>query len=271
MTTCFTPSCDYPTQESACVCKICVQTISRDLASIPALIDDLHTTMTRQDRLGSSGGRRGAETALPWKPTAAEALWVLASTVLEWTRGYQDPDAAPFPDAPKVAAVWLLRNLRGIVTRPDAGGMVDEIAAAVQAAYVAIDRAPDRLLAGRCNADIEDGGSCEDYLYVYVDTEGRAARIARCRSCGAEHSFEERRAWMLGAAAELQLPAHMALAWVRLLMGKSIPRGTWDSWVARGQIAAAARDHVGNALYRFGDVRDRAAEWVARPRKEKAA
>lgn len=271
MTTCSTPSCDYPTPQSAFVCKICVQAVTRDLASIPALIDDLHTTMTRQDRLGASGGRRGAETALPWKPTAAEALWVLADTVLAWVRGYQDPDAAPFPDAPKVAAVWLLQNLPGIVTRPDAGRMVDEVAAAVVAAYVAIDRAPDKLLAGVCNADLEDGGSCEDYLYAHVDSEGRAARIARCRSCGAEHSFEERRAWMLGAAAELQLPANMALAWIKLLMGKSIPRGTWDSWVARGAISVSERDHVGNALYRFGDVRDRAAEWVARPRKGAAA
>ncbi len=271
MTVCSTPSCDYPTPPSAFVCKICVQAVTRDLASIPALIDDLHTTMTRQDRLGASGGRRGAETALPWKPTAAEALWVLSSTILEWVRGYQDPDAAPFPDAPKVAAYWLLKHLPGVVTRPDAGQMVDEIAAAAAAAYVAIDRAPDKLLAGLCNADLDEGGQCEDYLYASVDGDGRAARIARCRSCGAEHSFDERRAWMLGAAAELHLPANTALAWVRLLMGKSIPRGTWDSWVARGQVAAAERDHVGNPLYRFGDVRDRAAEWVARPRKGHAA
>jgi hypothetical protein len=63
----------------------------------------------------------------------------------------------------------------------------------------------------------------------------------------------------------------MALSWIKLLMGKTIPRGTWDSWVSRQRLSAAERDHVGNALYRFGDVRDLAADWVARPRKEAVA
>lgn len=258
---CQTPSCGYPHAEGTFICKICVQQLSRDLGDIPALIDDLNTTMTRQDKLGSSGGRRGGETALPWKEPAAEALWVLVQTVMTWVREMQDPDAAPFPDAPIAAARWLLVHVREVTVHKDAGQVVDEIAAAVARAYEVIDRPPDLLLAGQCGAD-----GCEEYLYA-----GVSARTTTCRACGAEHSVAERRAWMMQYASELNLTPVMALAWVALLMGKSIPRGTWDSWTARGRIEANAHDHTGAALYRFGDVRDLAADWVARPRKETAA
>jgi hypothetical protein len=258
---CMTPSCGYPHPEGQFVCKICVQQVSRDLGDVPALVDDLNTTMSRQDRLGASGGRRGAETALPWKPPASEALWVLSNTVLTWTRELQDPDSLPFPDAPIAAARWLLANVRHAAGHKDAGEFVDEIASAVRKAYDVIDRPPDLLLAGRCDVD-----GCPEYLYATPD-----ARTATCRACETTHEVAERRAWMMEYASDLNLPALLALAWIKLLMGKQIPRGTWDSWVSRGRISAAERDHVGSALYRFGDVRDLAADWVARPRKEAVA
>lgn len=253
---CSTPSCGYPAPEGAFVCKICVQAVTADLASVPALIDDLHTTMTRQDRIGATGGRRGGETALPWKETAAETLWVLINTVVTWAR---EIDTEPVPDAPIGAARWLLAHVQDIARHPSAGQVVDEVAAAVRRAYEVIDRPPDLLLAGQCGER-----DCNEYLYA-----GVSATATRCRGCGAEHSVAERRAWMMQYASEIALPAVMALAWVRLLMGKSIPRGTWDSWVYKTphRITPVAQDHVGVPLYRFGDVRDLAADWVARPRR----
>lgn len=262
--TCSSPSCEYPTTADLFICKICVQALSRDLGDIPALIDDLHTTLSRQDRIGASGGRRAAESSLPWKEPAAEALWVLTQVVVVWAREFDDQ---PVPDAPAVAARWLLVHVHDVATRPQAGQVVDEVAAAVKTAYEVIDRPPDLLLAGRCGAKLDEGGSCGEYLYARPD-----ATHTGCRACKAEHSVDERRAWMMEYASELQLPAVTALAWVKQLMGKSIPRGTWDGWVHKsGRISPTARDHVGVALYRFGDVRDLAAEWVARPRKDKAA
>jgi hypothetical protein len=254
--TCTSPHCEYPTPEGAFICKICVQQLRRDLGGVPALIEDLHTTLSRQDKLGASGGRRGGETALPFKPTASEALWVLINTVVVWARSL---DTQPVPDAPAAAARWLLLNVNTAAAHPDAGQLVDEIASAVQKAYDVIDRPPDLLLAGQCGDE-----GCDEYLYANPD-----ATYATCRGCGAEHSVEERRAWMVTAASHLSLPAVTCLSWVKQLMGKQIPRGTWDSWVARGRIAVHERDHAGNALYRFGDVRDLAAEWVARPRSTK--
>jgi hypothetical protein len=252
------------------ICKICLQALRRDLGDIPALIDDLHTTLSRQDTIGASSGRRASEASLPWKEAASEALWVLISTVMTWCREFQDNGASPFPEAPLAAARWLLTNSSHVASREGAGKAVDEIAAAVKQGYAAIDRPADRLLAGQCSADTDDG-ECTEFLYAHVDGDGNAVHITKCRACGTEHKTEDRRARMVAYAAEMQLPAFMALKWVLLLMRKSIPRGTWDGWVARGRIAAVAQDHVGVPLYRFGDVRDLAADWVARPRKDTAA
>lgn len=268
MTDCSSPSCPYPTPNgSAFICKNCQQQLRRDLGDIPALIEDLHTTLSRQDRVGASSGRRGSETSLPWKQQASEALWVLAHTVTAWVREFQDADEPPFPDAPAAAARWLLTHIDVVSGRPEAGQVVDECASMVHLAYEVIDRPPELLLAGQCGEDLEDGGECDAYLYARPE-----ARTVTCRACGAERSVEDRRAWMVEYASELHLPAVTCLAWVKLLMGKAIPRGTFDGWVHKHhRLSAASADHVGVSLYRFGDVRDLAAEWVARPRKDKAA
>lgn len=254
------------------ICKICQQQLSRDLGDIPALIDDLNTTLARMDKLGSSGGRRGGESALPFKSPASEALYVIQHTVTGWVRVLHEDTGRhnhllPGSDGfAVVCARWLLRYAHSIAMHPAAGEAVDEIASAVKKAYEVIDRAPDLLLAGLCGADLEGDKTCPEFLYAKPESQW-----VTCRGCGAEHSVDERRAWMMAGASDLHLPAHMCLSWVKLLMGKTIPRGTWDSWVARRRIDVGERDHVGNALYRFGDVRDLAAEWVARPRKGQAA
>lgn len=262
MSDCTNPSCaPYPAGEGAFVCKNCLHGLRRDLGDIPALIDDLHTTLSRQDVVGASSGRRASESSLPWKETASEALWVLIDTVMSAVRDFHQP-GVPFPDAPVAGARWLLAESGLVAASRDGGRVVDEIGAAVAKAYEVIDRPPELLVAGQCGHR-----GCEEYLYARPD-----AKTTTCRGCGAEHEVAERRSWMVAYAAEMQLPAVQCLSWVKLLMGKTIPRGTWDGWVYKsGRIASVAQDHVGNPLYRFGDVRDLAADWVARPRKEKVA
>lgn len=268
MSVCSSPHCEYPTMSDSFICKICQQQLSRDLGDIPALIDDLNTTLARMDKLGSSGGRRGGESALPFKSPASEALYVIQHTVTGWVRVLHEDTGRhnhliPGTDGfTVVGARWLLRYAHSIAMHPAAGEAVDEIASAVKKAYEVIDRAPDLLLAGQCGHE-----GCVEFLYAKPESQW-----VTCRGCGAEHSVDERRAWMTAGASDLHLPAVMCLSWVKLLMGKTIPRGTWDGWVYKsGRIAAASADHLGTPLYRFGDVQIAAAEWVARPRKGQAA
>jgi hypothetical protein len=261
---CGTPRCDYPRPADQFICRNCELLLKRDLGDIPALIEDLNTTLSRQDKLGASAGGKGAESAVPFKAPAADVLYLLAHTTTGWVRVLAEDTRQvihTLPLNPVQCARWLLVHVRSLCLHEAGGEAVDEIAYAVAEAYRVIDRPPDLLLAGQC-----DWQGCQEFLYATPQ-----ASVVQCRACEHEHAVEERRAWMMEYASDLNLPAILALGWIKLLMGKRIPRGTWDSWVSRGRIAAAERDHVGSALYRFGDVRDLAADWVARPRKEAVA
>lgn len=267
---CTVPRCSNPTREF--VCRGCVEQLRKDLASIPALVAELNTTLARLDKL-TPGNQPGGDTPLVHKPGAGEALWILTNTITTWTRillehnhlgvslvlGHATAGVTVPDRITSSAARWLLANTASLALHPAAGEALDEIGDAVDHAYNAIDRPPDLLPAGRCGYL-----GCPAYLYAAPD-----ALIVICRVCGSDHDMTTRRAWMTGEASDLHLTATVALSWVHLLMGKTIPGGTWRSWLSRGHIHHIDTDHVGRRLYRFGDVRDLAQEWVARPRRLK--
>lgn len=261
---CSAPHCGRPTPRQQFVCKGCVEALERDLAGVPALIDELHTTLARLDSL-APGGQLGDNGALLHKPRAGEAMWVLNNAITTWTRLFAEhykvrtnevfARAAAGVTAPtwitSAAAKWLLRRVRSVAMHPAAGEAVDEIGSAVELAYAVIDRPPDLLPAGQCGYL-----GCPAILYAEPD-----ARMITCRVCGSDHEADVRRGWMLESSEEQRLTATAALLWVKLLEGKRIPSGTWRSWLSRGRIAHVDVDHVGHRLYRFGDVRDLAREW----------
>jgi len=269
-TLCSTPGCGQPTPKQQFVCKSCVETLERDLAGVPALIDELHTTLTRSDSFAPSG-QLGDSGALLHKPRAGEALWVLTNVVTTWTRVFTEHyairttevfaravEGVTAPASVTVAAArWLLRHVASVAMHPAAGEAVDEIGAAVELAYAVIDRPPDLRPAGVCGHL-----GCDAHLYAEQD-----ALTITCHKCGSDHDAAERLTWMQESAAEEWLLASVALSWVKLLDGKAIPSGTWRSWLSRGQIAHVDTDHCGRPLYRFGDVLGLARAWVPRRKR----
>lgn len=264
--TCDAPSCDYPAFESQFICKVCFQQLRNDLGDLPTLLNEINTTMAKLDKLGVPGGRKSAETPLPFKPGAGDAYWEVSNTVTTWTRILIEHYHLDMPlsirqaselvtatnSTAHAAAWWLRKNLRSLSMHPWAGRAVDEFAAAVALAYQAIDRPPELLCAGQCGND-----GCEEYLYVHPD-----AKVVTCRACESRHNVVQRHAWMVEYASDLSLSPGMCLSWVKLLMGWTIPPGTWRSWLSRGQLQPNDHDHVGRPTFRFGDVRDRAIEWA---------
>lgn len=258
--TCTTPSCDRSRPEHQWICLRCEKHLEQDLASVPALWKELDITLTRLDVVGGDDGRRSVEMALMFKPRAAEARWVLANTVGTWARLLAEHNGL---EAPLRPARWLLLNVHSLAMHEAAGEAVDEIRAAVANAYRTIDRPPELLLAGVCNGQFllanGDVEQCEVMLYARPgDVE------VACQECDTIHRVDERREWMMAAAAGLNVTALVALGWVRLLMDKTIPRGTWDCWVSRGRILSHGMNAEGQATYNFGEVQDLAAAWVAR-------
>lgn len=267
---CSAPRCGQNIPKAYFVCSDCKRVLRQDLASVPALVEDLLTTITRQDKLGSDGGRRAAETAVPWKDHASRVLWDLNNTLTTWARDMLELRGLPSdviaravdgnPTHHRVtiaAARWLCANVSSLVLQPSVGEAIDEIGHAVQRAYGAIDRPADKLPAGRCEVD-----DCPAYLYA-----DPVATTVDCPQCGITHDMEERKAWMSNSALEYRVTATEAYGWVRQLLGKQMPDSTWRRWVAEGRINHDDLNHVGRKLYRWGDVVEAVRDYVTRPRK----
>lgn len=242
--------CDNGRPDHQWLCRSCVDQLTEDLAAIPALWRELTTTLSRQDVIGGDASRKSAEAGLPYKASATEARYVLSNTVGTWARVLAENAGVATPLRP---VRWLLLNVQALVMHEAAGEAADEIHYVVTAAYRAIDRPPELLLAGPCPTE-----DCEAFLYAKPDDIQ-----VQCEACTAVYTVADRREWMINAASVLRVTSTVALGWVRLLMDKTIPPGTWRSWQSRGKIHAAGLNHDGQPIYRFGDVRDLAVRWMS--------
>lgn len=252
--TCTTPGHeDRPRPAHQWVCNGCVTHLERDLASVAALKVELEVTLTRQDALGGDG-RGSAEVPLLFKQEASEARWLIGNTIGTWAgrlAGHLGLSTAP--DRP---ARWLSLHVHELATHPEAGEAVDQIAYCVREATRVIDRPPELLFAGACPTE-----DCDCVLWAKPgDTR------VQCRECDEVYEVDERREWMIEAAAVLRVTQTTALAWLRLLMDKEIPYRTWQSWRARGKLPEQGVNAAGQPLYLFGHARDLAVRWIAKGR-----
>jgi hypothetical protein len=252
-TLCVVAGCSRPQPRDQFMCRGCVRVLERRLGDVPALWHELEVTLTRQDAIGSDEGRKSADSGLPFKPNASEARWVLANTIGTWARVMSDHAGISRP--PASPARWLLINVQSIAMHPAADEAFDEISAAVSQAYRAIDRIPDLLLAGVCNAEL-GGKGCESPLYARPSDD-----TVTCPVCDTSHETAKRRDAMAEAAEEKLVPADIALSLATKFLGHVIPSGTWRSWCARGRILPHGLDTEGRPTYQFGEVRVLAEEW----------
>lgn len=269
--TCTVPGCGQARPGHQWICRTCVAQLERALTSVPALWRELDVTLTRQDVIGSDSGSRSAETALAFKETASEARWALANTIGTWARVLAENAGAPTPEKP---AQWLLANVQSLAMHEAVAEAVDEIGDAVAQAYRVIDRPPEFVLAGVCGAVLRMPDPNAELLEDRVELRCFAPLYARpghmrtkCEACGNMREVAERRDEMVENAAEYLVTGTIALGWVRMLMGKTIPDGTWRSWCSRGRVVPHGTNHLGQPTYRFGDVRDLALGWVTKTRR----
>lgn len=263
--------CGRPTRDMLCgSCAVELLGALRELLDrdgSPGLITELETTLSRQHVMSSGNGvaAPSAETPMPFHESASEVRWVLANTISTWARDLHECN--PHLRAPAGttvdAATWMV-GLPGLLAlHPAADELHDEITHVVARIRRVIDLPPDRIYAGPCDARI-DGERCPDHLYARP-----GHRRVQCGSCATEHDVEERRNWMISYAVDLRVTATVALGWARVLLDKTIPRGTWDSWVSRGRIVPHGTDGKGHPVFRFGDVQDLALAYVSKPRHGK--
>ena len=264
--------CSSPTGDGGRLCRTHTDDLHRDLQSllphwenrdgrrerVRGLVEELEVTITRQARITSERhGGRSAEHPLPWNLHASEKASDLNTTVNAWAldtsrlgEDERDQLAEHHHSDTAAVAAWLTRNLHTLRHHQEAGQAYDELTNAIREARRAVDRPLERVFAGQCLEEHEDGRVCREDLYA---APGKAH--ATCRVCGARHDMAARREWML-SCIEDQVAYSGLLAGLVSNLGVQIGSSTIRRYASAGRIHAISVDAKRRPLYRIGDVLD---------------
>jgi hypothetical protein len=250
--------CSAPTGDAGQLCRTHTDDLTRDLQTVPDLVQELEITRTRQARItAEKHGGRSAERPLPWNEHAAACASDLNTTLNAWaldtSRLAEDErdhlDEHHYTDTTAIAA-WLTRNLPTLRQHQEAGQAFDELTHAIREARRAVDRPLERIFAGQCLEEHEDGWVCREDLYA---APGKTT--ATCKVCGARHDMAKRREWML-ACIEDQVAYSGLLAGLVSNLGVQIGSSTIRRYASAGRIKVISVDAKRRPLYRIGDVLD---------------
>lgn len=220
------------------LCRGCARTAERILGDLPSLTRDLETTVTRQDRT-SGGSKRtaGAERPLPVNLTASDRgrevlalLFEWADFVAGWHRAKGLPILAahrPLTELVPHAVAILLRNADWIRSNEQGPDLARALHCIRRDMRRLIDRRPERLYAGPCQADLgydpELRYDCRLPLYREwgadaIACDGHTPNMVPGQwvpsGCGHTHPAAERATWLIAQVQEQLLP--LRLVWENL-------------------------------------------------------
>jgi hypothetical protein len=247
---CTVEHCGRPRPEYAFICASCAGQLRQDLGDIPALLDDLDITLSRQDVLLGKSPSRSSVVPMPFKPATSETRWVLVNTVTTWVRLLHEETAAKsaLPTDVRGCARWLLGYVRSVAMHPDAGEAADEIRSAVSDAYRAIDYVVDsRAYLGYCG-DVAGRRGCRGKVYARP-----SAAVGTCDTCSEEYDVRSRRALMLRAMSNQKITA-ADIATMLQGLGIEISVQEIQNVGRTGRIKAVSKDAHGKRSYLVGDV-----------------
>lgn len=247
---CTTDQCDELTATR--LCDTCTGHLRRHLRDVVelALAAELHRAAHRQTRLTRAAdtvGRPSGSYPLPVDLDAADTAAALVDTFTTWVRHVADnvPNPAPMPPRiPTPLAAWLADHIDQIRTLPEAGELLDEVAAITRAAIRTVDLPETSILAGACP-------ECAHPVYART-----GAVHGQCRAPGCEGTVrvDQGRADHLDT---LDTTEHTAADAARIMtaLGEPVTRQLITKWHQRGDITPAswapARSTTGRARPRF--------------------
>jgi hypothetical protein len=253
--------CGSPVGDQGYLCTGCSDQLARMLGDLVGLLAEVETTATRQAVMGSDGGRKSAETPLPLNWRAAELLDQARTVLTTWARDIWEsstPPAGPHcvrcahpscqlmtPPAPSNVGLigYLIRHIAWMRQRAEAVELFRDVRQVRHGAMQVIDRPPEQLYAGPCDA-------CGEDLYCQP-----GAALVRCRTtdCRSAYDVQQRREWLL-AAAEDYLATALMISRAVTSLGMPVTYDRIRKWASRDRIAAHSVDRDGRPLYRVGDV-----------------
>lgn len=234
----------------------CLGTLVRDLGDCAALVDELNTTLARQDRLGGASvgyvSNGGDEQPLPLNAGAMESGLLLRDRLASWCRALWEDNAAREDDGsvppldldPGILSTsrWLMRHPTWIALCAAADELVDELRETIRQAWRSVDSAPGRVYIGTCSAPLEDesGESCHEELYARAGDWEK-----RCPVCLTLHDVRERQAGLSDAVRHQYVPQRVLIG---IVTGRGIHLSTsaFRNLRARGRIVAWVRVQDGD-------------------------
>jgi hypothetical protein len=214
-------SCTAPFPDGY-LCSGCTRDLAMLLLQAASIAGDLDDAVARQLKRGSGGRSSSPEPPLPVDLAASKVAFKLSWTLAWWSSVMHRPgDERPSPTK-RDRARWLVVHLDRARQHPDAARMLAEIRDHVHRAETVIDRQPDRVPAGPCQA-------CGTQLLAELGED-----MVTCR-CG-QVTIGLMAARMNRAAAADVLGSAAAISDALKAIGITVPRGTITSWASRGRL-----------------------------------
>jgi hypothetical protein len=281
--------CDAPTD--AFLCRAHGAELARALGDAKSLLHEVGIVASGQARVYRSGGKpqpvEDEDWLTEWRAIPAhlrslqgritlpatramvnidarELMWDALNTLTTWARTLAESRSCEIPPD---WLTWMAHNAESFRFSEEAEQVWDEITYLNRRLVSAVDRSPSRLYAGPCHAKIGHlaeafdpavrDGLCQRDLYakpgqVAIVCDGHRGDE---QGCGATHTPEQRRDWLLAAVEDALLPFD---TWRTALPGllptlPKVPYNTMKAWVDKGRLVPHGRAHGGD-LFRGGDV-----------------
>lgn len=189
--------CERPARDNAHVCDHCIGEFERTLGDIPAAVEEVEITLTRQKGAATNGTSSSATKPLPWHDKAAEALRHLHATLVKWVRFYDAEQVRGRPDwfprehpesrekTLRECSLWLIHVRNGVAFHDSATEAIDELTDAVAECWrIVFWKKRSRSYLGKCEQAVTDDDgtiillSCQGEVYA---EEGEDAGI--CEDC----------------------------------------------------------------------------------------
>lgn len=202
--------------EDARVCSLCSRDAERALGNVPALMDELDLTVSRQRRFNAmSDGGRSAETPVPFHVHAAEARDVLRNVLVGWSKMAHEEAPAlvhgpvhddcldlscssirkaldwnTLPkDNPAAMSRYLLRRVEWFRHHELAEVFIDEILGVVRTVNRLVDAPENRttFAVGPCPEADELGTPCPGEVRAFIPASEHAMARMECDFCATQY------------------------------------------------------------------------------------
>jgi hypothetical protein len=211
------------------LCAACTDHLERDLAEVDTTVEDLWTSIARQDVGAGSVGSTGHTTASePLNLHAMETGRTLSTILTGWCDVLGHTVREPVP-----ASSVLLAQIREVRQQDWAPVLAQELREALNDCRRAMDRAAERINVGTCGNTFE-GVACTDSITaIHGQTHGR------CRTCGHEVDINEYRAARIADAWHVKAPLPRILRALKQGKHATLPRSRVEWWIKKGKLVPA--------------------------------